>query len=159
MRRAAGVSTEMVGYISSLYYFSQLIGGVVIGSLSDVIPRRDVIMISFVGSAISYFIVGFTREIWILFATRALVGLVKQTMTISTSMVTEHGQADLRASNIASLAAVSSLSFIVGPAVGSLLYKMDPQYPTTMAASLFICNVGLCYLPSLGTASSCKISR
>lgn len=80
--RSAGVNTEMVGYISSLYYFCQLIGGVVIGSLSDVVPRRDVMMLSFTGSAISYFIVGYTNQIWLLFATRAMVGLVKQTMTI-----------------------------------------------------------------------------
>ncbi|CAM9533129.1 unnamed protein product, partial [Ectocarpus fasciculatus] len=144
--REAGVNTEMVGYISSLYYFCQLIGGVVIGSLSDVIPRRDVIMLSFAGSAVSYFIVGVTDKIWLLFATRAMVGLVKQTMTISTSMVTEHGHVDARASNIASLAAASTLAFVVGPAVGSVLYKLDPQYPTMMASSLFLCNIGLCYM-------------
>jgi MFS family permease len=144
--RAAGVDTEMVGYISSLYYFCQLIGGVAIGGLSDIVPRRDVVMLSFAGSAVSYFIVGYTDEIWLLFATRAMVGLVKQTMTISTSMVTEHGHVDSRASNIASLAAASTLAFIIGPAIGSLLYKMNPQYPTMMASSLFICNIGICFL-------------
>lgn len=61
-------------------------------------------------------------------------------------MVTEHGHIDARASNIASLAAASTLAFIIGPAIGSIMYKMDPQYPTLIASSLFVFNIGLCYL-------------
>jgi MFS family permease len=135
----------MVGYISSLYYLSQLAGGVAVGALSDIIPRRDVLLLSFAGSAISYYIVGHTHQLWILFASRAVVGLVKQTMTISTSIVSERADMHSRAANIAHLSASNTLAFIIGPSIGSILYKKDPRLPAIASASLFIANMFICY--------------
>jgi MFS family permease len=71
----------------SVYYFSQIIGGVVMGSLSDVISRRDILIISFLGSAVSYAAVGLSSDLYVLFGSRIVVGLVKQTMSISTAIM------------------------------------------------------------------------
>ena len=83
----AGVSNDYYGFIMSVYYFSQVIGGVVMGSLTDVISRRDILLISFFGSAISYAAVGLSSDLYILFASRIVVGLVKQTTSISTAII------------------------------------------------------------------------
>lgn len=83
----AGVSNDYYGFIMSVYYFSQIIGGVVMGSLTDLISRRDILIISFIGSAISYAAVGLSSDLYVLFGSRILVGLVKQTMSISTAII------------------------------------------------------------------------
>jgi MFS family permease len=142
---AAGLSGEAVGFISSLYHLSQVVGGAAIGVLSDIVPRRDVLILSFLGSAISYYIVGHAPSLWLLFASRAIVGLVKHTMTISSALVTEGGDEGNRAANIGRIHAYSTLAFIVGPSIGSLLYKQHPSYPCIVSTALFLGNAALCY--------------
>jgi hypothetical protein len=142
---AAGLNGEAVGFIASLYYLSQVVGGAVIGVLSDIVPRRDVLILSFLGSAISYYIVGHAPTLWLLFASRAIVGLVKHTMTISSALVTEGGDEGGRAANIGRIHAYSTLAFIIGPSIGSLLYKEHPSYPCLVSTALFVGNAALCY--------------
>ena len=74
-----------------------------------------------------------------------MVGLVKQTMTISTSIVSERADIHSRAANIAHLSASNTLAFIIGPSIGSVLYKWNPRYPAVASASLFIVNMLICY--------------
>lgn len=57
------------------------------GSLTDLISRRDILLISFLGSAMSYAAVGLSSDLYILFGSRILVGLVKQTTSISTAII------------------------------------------------------------------------
>lgn len=83
----AGVSNDYYGFIMSVYYFSQIIGGVVMGSLTDIISRRDILIISFLGSSMSYGVVGLSSNLYILFGSRIIVGLVKQTLSISTAVL------------------------------------------------------------------------
>ena len=84
--RDAGVDKMMYAYISSTYQIAQLFGGVLLGTASDSLSKRSVLLLSFTGSAISYMLVGLTANTYVLFGSRLLVGLVKQTMTVSTSI-------------------------------------------------------------------------
>ena len=74
--------------LSSLFSSSQIAGGFIIGALSDVgmLRRRNILLLSFLGSAVSYalVVVGGLRS---LIFSRVLVGLVKQTMTVSTGLL------------------------------------------------------------------------
>ena len=57
------------------------------GSLTDLISRRDILIISFLGSAVSYAAVGLSSDLYVLFGSRIVVGLVKQTLSISTAIL------------------------------------------------------------------------
>lgn len=65
--------------MSSVYSLSQIVGGLVLGGLSDrIMSRRSVLVLSFVGSAISYGTIALSSSLNMLLAGRVLVGLVKQ---------------------------------------------------------------------------------
>lgn len=65
--------------MSSAYSLSQIVGGLVLGVLSDhIMSRRSVLVLSFVGSAISYGTIALSSSLNMLLAGRVLVGLVKQ---------------------------------------------------------------------------------
>lgn len=65
--------------MASAYSLAQIVGGLVLGTLSDrVMSRRSVLLLSFVGSAISYGLVGLSRSLRMLLLARVIVGLVKQ---------------------------------------------------------------------------------
>eukprot|EP01039_Chlorochromonas_danica_P005910 gene5910-6507_t len=144
--RDAGLSSQSYGLITSFYSSSQLIGGIALGVLSDYASKRNILILSFVGSAISYFMVGFCREWWWLLFSRVLVGLVKQTMTTSTLVVAELTANDheLRTAELGRLAAMSSISFALGPSLGGILYHWHPQLPPAFASLLFVINALLC---------------
>ena len=64
-------------------------GGLLIGYLGDnVLGRKRVLLLSFAGAGLSYLLVGVADSLGLLVLSRVIVGLVKQTMTTSTALVT-----------------------------------------------------------------------
>ena len=141
--RNAGLhSAKQREMLSSLFSSSQIAGGLMIGALSDVglLSRRNILFLSFLGSAVSYalIIVGGLRS---LIFSRVLVGLVKQTMTVSTGLMSQYTTEENRGTFLGRLSASTTVSWIVGPSLGALLYKhVGPVAPCAIASSLFLIN-------------------
>ena len=150
--RDVGVDSKLYAYISSSYQISQLLGGVVIGAMSDSLSKGTILLFSFIGSAISYLMVGLAKSPMLLFGSRVVVGLVKQTMSVSTSKIVEitAGDSAARDRELSQNTAIMTFSFVVGPTLGSLLYKYDPRLPCVIAAALFSINVFLCLTFMMG---------
>lgn len=146
--RAAGVTSTSYGLISSLYSASQIVGGLIIGILSDSLSKKDILLMSFIGSAISYGIVGLSKNYGALLGSRIIVGLVKQTMTVSTIVIAELTGTDhsSRTYELGYLSAISTASFIIGPSIGGILYKIDIRLPALIAVLCFIVNILLCLI-------------
>ena len=51
--------------------------------------RKRVLLLSFAGAGLSYLLVGVADSLGLLVVSRVIVGLVKQTMTTSTALVTQ----------------------------------------------------------------------
>jgi hypothetical protein len=75
-----------------------------------------------------------------------VVGLVKQTMTTSTAIISEacKHSSEERAKHLGHLSGSASVAFVVGPAVGAMLYKRAPALPAVTAAAIFGVNIFLC---------------
>ncbi len=84
--------------LSSVYSLSQIVGGFVIGGLSDVgiLSRKHCLYLSFLGSSLSYGLI-VSANLKGLIVSRIVVGLVKQTGTISTSMISTYTTKEDRA--------------------------------------------------------------
>ena len=136
--------------LSSLFSTSQIVGGIVMGFLCDtgLLNRKTILYISFLGSAVSYLMLasGNSRHVII---SRAIVGFVKQTMTISTSMLstlTCTEQADNRLKYAGQLSASATLAFILGPSVGGFLYNhKGKKAPALLASFIFVMNTILAF--------------
>jgi MFS family permease len=85
----AGVTSAVQReWLSSIFSASQIVGGLVMGALSDSnwISKHSILTISFLGSAFAYAMIvqgGLAAVI----VSRVTVGLVKQTMTVTSSMM------------------------------------------------------------------------
>ena len=88
-------------WLSSVFSASQIAGGLVIGALSDsqVISRHLILMISFMGSAFAYAMIMQGGLVAIVIS-RVTVGLVKQTMTVTSSMMAHATQENERATHV-----------------------------------------------------------
>ena len=141
--KSAGISSaSQREMLSSLFSSSQIAGGLILGFLSDlgVLSRRNILFLSFLGSAVSYalIVVGGLKK---LILSRVLVGLVKQTMTVSTSLLAKYTTSENRAVHMGRLQASTTVAWIVGPSVGALLFKhVDSAAPALAACGLFVVN-------------------
>ncbi len=110
--------------LSSVFSVSQIVGGLLLGALTDarILQRKTLLFVSFGGSALSYLMItygGFTA----LILSRILVGMVKQTMTVTTSMLSQYTTEDDRAKHMGRLESSMTAAWILGPSAGALLFK------------------------------------
>ena len=142
--KTAGVtSASQRELLSSVFSTSQIVGGLLLGALADAgwVRRRTILFVSFAGSALSYALIVYGGLPALLFS-RVLVGVVKQTMTISTTMLTHATTKEDRAQHMGRLNASSTVAWIFGPSVGALLYKnIDHRAPALLACALFCLNI------------------
>ena len=88
--KSAGLSTSELAGLSSIYYLAQLFGGVLFGWLSDkYFTRKQVLILSLIGSALAYLLFGLSKHTILLILSRILVGTVKHTMTICTALLSD----------------------------------------------------------------------
>ena len=141
--KSAGVhSANQRELLSSLFSSSQIIGGITIGMLSDlgILSRRRILLLSFLGSALSYALI-IHGGIYRLICSRVIVGLVKQTMTVSTSLMAEYTDYTNRTVWMGRLGASITVAWIAGPSFGSILYKHVGEFaPAAVACGLFVFN-------------------
>lgn len=142
----AGVTTASHReLLSSVFSISQIVGGLILGALADaeMIQRRTILFVSFLGSALAYSLIVLGGLNALIFS-RVLVGLVKQTTTVTTTLITRYTTKETRAKHMGRLSASSTAAWIVGPSVGALLYsKVDHRAPALLACVLFVLNTGL----------------
>ena len=155
----AGLGTIGLGYMSSVYNVAQIVGTLFVGGLmSDMCSKRDVLLLSFVGSAVSYLLLGTTSSLPLLFFSRALVGAVKQTFSVSYSIINEatEGDPEQRSLELGRIYALSNACWTVGPSLGGMLYKVDRAAPSVAAAALFLLNALLlvAFVPKQGIMAS-----
>jgi MFS transporter, DHA1 family, tetracycline resistance protein len=145
-----GIRSEMLGLVTSIYQLSQIVSGVILGWVGDhILGRKAVLLLSFSGSAVSYLLAGiayqYSKEegsrqygIIILIVSRVIVGLVKQTMTISKAVITSLVSDSDRTKSLSHLRACGTLAFMIGPSLGGLLAKwFDRSVPAFVAAGIF----------------------
>lgn len=85
-------------WLASVFSLSQIAGGIGIGALSDsrLVSRRTILLTSFVGSAFAYAMI-LEGGLPAILISRVTVGLVKQTMTVTSSMMAHATHGDERA--------------------------------------------------------------
>jgi len=144
-KNAGVTSANQRELLSSVFSSSQIVGGMALGAMADArfLKRKTILYVSFGGSALAYASIAFGGFHALIFS-RILVGLVKQTMTVTSSILTTCTGEHDRAKYMGRLQSSATASWIVGPSVGAILYKyVDPRAPALLACSLFLLNVVL----------------
>jgi len=147
-----GIEASRFAIMSSTYMIAQLVGGLMGGVIADAVSKRTVLLLSFLTSAASYLLIyvgSESKSFVLLLASRILVGLFKQTYTVCTLVITEI-EKEHAATSLGHLSALMTAAFIVGPVVGSFLYKTNTALPCIVAATVFVLNAvcALAFLPS-----------
>ena len=134
------------GIIGSLYSILQFICAPLWGAYSDRVGRRKVLLITISGLALSYIAWFFAASFWILVLARVLGGVMGGNLSVATAAVADSTTREKRSSGLAIIGIAFGLGFIVGPAIGGLLAKIDL---TVIAPSMSSFGVNPFSMPAL----------
>jgi len=148
-----------IGIMMALYAAMQFVFAPVLGSLSDRLGRRPVLLISLAGAAVNYLFLAFASNIWMLLLGRGIAGLTSANVSVATAYITDISAEDQRARRFGLLNAMFGIGFIIGPVLGGALGDYGLRLPFIAAAVLNGCNLLLAFfmLPESRTPTRQKI--
>ena len=148
-----------IGIMTALYAIMQFIFAPMLGSLSDRLGRRPVLLVSLAGAAINYLFLAFAPNLWLLLLGRAIAGLTSANVSVATAYITDISPLDKRARRFGLFNAMFGIGFIVGPVLGGALGDQWLRLPFIAAAVLNGANLLLAFrmLPESRTPTRAKI--
>lgn len=135
-----------IGVMTALYALMQFIFAPVLGSLSDRLGRRPVLLLSLGGAAINYLFLAFAPSLGMLLLGRAIAGLSSANVSVATAYLTDISTQAQRARRFGLLNAMFGAGFIIGPVLGGALGDYGLRLPFLAAAVLNMGNLLLAFL-------------
>ncbi|MBO9372431.1 MAG: MFS transporter [Chloroflexus sp.] len=130
----------IVGMLGSLYAATQLLVAPILGSLSDRIGRRPVLLLCLFGSALAYLSIALANSITLLAAAIALGGAAGSSMPVAQAYIADTTTPQHRARGLGLLGAAFGLGLIGGAAMGGFLGQYGLAIPPALAAAIAIGN-------------------
>src|SRR3989338_6853794 len=114
----------LLGLITAIFPLMQLFATSILGQFSDKIGRRPILMNTLFLTSFSYllFAIGIaTRNIPLLFFSRALAGISSGNLSVAQAAIADITKPSDRARNFGFIGAAFGLGFIIGPFLGGKL--------------------------------------
>ncbi len=139
-----GAPAWQIGWLMGVFSLAQLMMLPFWGHLSDRIGRKPILMISMMGTAIGYLIMGVAGSMLVMLLGRALDGAAGGNMSVIQASVADIAKPEERAGMMGKLGAAYGIGFIFGPALGGwAAYHWGGAVPMLIGACLAALNVFL----------------
>ncbi len=133
-------AADIVGYFGFAWALMQFIFQPLLGTLSDRVGRRPVIILSNIGLGLDYILMALSPTLWFLFAGRLISGITAASYGTAGAYIADVTPAEKRAVRFGMLGAAFGLGFVIGPAVGGVLGDIDLRLPFWAAAAVSLLN-------------------
>ncbi len=114
----------LLGFLLGLYSLAQFFATPILGQLSDRYGRRPILIISLIGTALSYFLFGYgiiIKSLPLLFFSRILDGITGGNISVAQAVIADITKPQDRAKTFGFVGAAFGLGFILGPYIGGKL--------------------------------------
>ncbi|MEK9656817.1 MAG: MFS transporter [bacterium] len=131
-------SPFLIGILMASYSFAQFIAAPILGSWSDKIGRKPVLLISKFGSVIAYIVLGLSQSFGLFLIARLLDGFTGGNIAVARAYISDITTEKNRGKGMAIIGISFGLGFVLGPALGGLLYgsKYGHTLPAFVAGAL-----------------------
>jgi DHA1 family tetracycline resistance protein-like MFS transporter len=162
-----GFGPTRIGLLLAAFPMCQLIAGPVLGRLSDRYGRRPVLIVSQAGTALSFVILGLSRDFTIMLLARMLDGASGGNILVAQAYVADVTKPQDRAKGLGLIGAAFGVGFVLGPILGGLLLQLPVaadwrlRVPFLVAAGLSTVAwvLVLAWLPESSSPSSRQAAR
>ncbi len=130
-----GLSEQYITLLGTAFFAAQFIAGPYLGRLSDKIGRLPVLIVSQIGTAVSFLMLALAPAVGWLFFARILDGITGGNIIVAQAYITDITPREKRTEALGYIFAVFGLGFIFGPAIGGLLAAaFGPRVPYVFAS-------------------------
>jgi len=138
-----GLTDFQNGLLFASFSICQFIATPVIGRMSDKYGRRPLLIISIIGTALSFFMTAFAPNVIFLFLARALDGITAGNIPVAFAVISDTTKPEERAKAFGLIGSAFNFGFVFGPAIAAFTVGMGSAVPfiiagiiTTIAAIL-----------------------
>ena len=124
------------GLLTSIFSVMQFLFGPFLGTLSDQVGRKPVLLISLFVMIGYYFVMALAQSLWLLLLGRIIGGITAATHSTATALMADISAPQDKAARFGLLGAGFGMGFVVGPILGGLLGEWGPRAPFYAAAVL-----------------------
>jgi MFS transporter, DHA1 family, tetracycline resistance protein len=128
------------GVAAFAFGFANFLTSPLIGAMSDQYGRRPLLLIGFLGLAISFFGTAFSNAMWVLVAVRVVSGGMQSNAAVANAYVADITPPQDRAKRFGLIGAMTGLGFILGPVMGGILGAINLHLPFFVAGGLALLN-------------------
>lgn len=129
------ISPQVNTLLISVFFAAQFVAGPYIGRLSDKYGRVPILIISQIGTAICFAIIGVAPSVAWLFFARILDGITGGNIIVAQAYITDITPREERTKSLGFIFAAFGLGFMFGPALGGALSAaLGPTVPFLIAA-------------------------
>jgi len=125
--KALAISDFEIGVIVAAYSFMQFVFNPIIGSYSDKIGRRPIILATLLITAVSYIMFSFATSFLILLISRMLGGFGGSNIAVAQAYIADITTEKDRAKGMGMIGAAFGLGFVFGPMLGGILSEFGYQ--------------------------------
>lgn len=152
------VSPIIFGALLSTYALCQFLAAPILGSLSDKYGRKPVLVVSQLGTTLSwvvfclaYFlssleVFGFALPLWVILFSRVVDGLTGGNISVANAWVSDVSSKEEKAQAFGIIGATFGLGFLIGPALGGLSNATEIGYLGTGLLAFVISLVTLAFV-------------
>lgn len=135
-QREFDLSPEIIALLTTSFFAAQFVAGPFLGRLSDKRGRIPVLIISQVGTVVSFVMLAAAPNAWVLFLARILDGVTGGNIIVAQAYITDITPREKRTESLGYTFAVFGLGFVIGPALGGVLSAaLGPRVPYIIAAA------------------------
>ena len=113
-----------IGLLFSAYPVCQLVAGPILGRLSDRYGRRPLLVFSQAGTALSFLILGLTRNFYVMLLARMLDGASGGNILVAQAYVADVTSPEHRARSLGLIGMAFGLGFVLGPLLAGLVMSV-----------------------------------
>ena len=131
-----GASPLTIGWLVGIYSAMQFLAAPILGRISDRVGRRPVLLLSIIGTAAGFLVMGLANTLWVLFAARIIDGITGGNISTAQAYIADITPPEQRSRAMGIIGAAFGIGFIIGPAIGGLLSHISIGAPFLFAAAL-----------------------
>jgi DHA1 family tetracycline resistance protein-like MFS transporter len=140
-----GASLLATGFLLAVYSGMGFIFSPLVGALSDRIGRRSILLLSTIGQAAGFFIMGAATTLLWLFVARTIDGIFGANVSVTQAYVADVTPPQDRSRALGLLGAAFGVGFICGPLLGGVLSQISLAAPFYFAGALAAANAVLIF--------------
>ena len=132
-----GASGKGLGLLMAIFSIMQFIFSPIWGGYSDRFGRKPMLIIGAFGNAISLVLFGLSTELWMIYAARALGGMLSAaTLPTAMAYISDTTESKNRGGGMGVIGAAMGMGLVLGPGLGGLLAGKSLSTPFFEASGL-----------------------